>query len=166
MIVDVNSGATVGGRISNPGVFVGSTGPAGGSVALGVGEASAVAVGPKVGKAGCVSVGAGVFVATRVQVGSGVGVAGEAPGRATIKRLMIILPAMTKLMIQSIFWLRVRFRRLRLLTGFNLQDKCSSIIPQRVRNASNKTCLTLTARLALNRATKSRKASRMQEVAG
>jgi hypothetical protein len=103
---------------------VGSAGPAGGSVAVGVGDAGTVAEGPNVGNAACVAVAVGVRVATRVQVGSGVGVAGAGPGKATMMRLMIMLPAMIRLRTQSIFWLVVCFRLLRLLTRLNLQTKC------------------------------------------
>jgi hypothetical protein len=68
----------------------------------------------------------------QVQAGRGVGVAGAVagPGRATTIRLMTMLAARTALMIQNRVWLAVRLRRrrLRLLTEINLL-KIGQIIP-------------------------------------
>lgn len=91
------------------GVLVGSTGPAGGSVASIVGDGS---------RGG----GVGVDVGTGVKVGSGAGVGSGGPGMAMMNRLITILLAIRRLTPRRMFSLRVRFRRLgfRLLTTINL----------------------------------------------
>ena len=70
-------------------------------------------------------------VGAQVQAGRGVGVEVGGPGRATTIRLMTMLAARTALMIQKRVWLalRLRRRRLRLLTRINLL-KIGQIIPQ------------------------------------
>jgi hypothetical protein len=100
------------------GVSVGSMGPIGGSVA--------VAVGDGVGDDACVEVGLG----NGVYVGLGVGVGTGAEGKATMTRLITMLPTISKLMPHSILSLRLRLRVLRLLTTMNLLTVCSGIIPQ------------------------------------
>lgn len=149
---------TVGVEVTT-GVGEAGAGPTGGSVTSTVGRVSAGKVG--VGVSGS---GEGVTVAdgAQVQAGRGVGVTGAVggPGRATMIRLMTMLAARTALMIQKRVWLalRLRRRRLRLLTEINLL-KIGQIIPQVVGDASYKPCLTLTACWTLNRVTRSRKVS-------
>jgi hypothetical protein len=75
--------------------------------------------------------GVAVGIGVQVQTGRGVGATVAGPGRATMIRLTTMLAARTALMIQKRVWLalRLRRRRLRLLTETNLL-KIGQIIPQ------------------------------------
>lgn len=127
MGVTVGSTGPAGGSVA-PGVSVGSTGPAGGSVASVVGEGLGVSEGPMVGNGKSVAVSVGVEVGCLVQVGRGVGVGLVLPdGKATITRLMIMLPTMTMLSSHRIFWLVVCLVVLRLLTTTNLHENASGL---------------------------------------
>jgi len=142
MGVTVGSTGPAGGSVAS-GVSVGSTGPAGGSVASVVGEGLGVSEGPMVGNGKSVAVSVGVEVGCLVQVGRGVGVGLVLPdGKATITRLMIMLPTMTMLSSHRIFWLVVCLVVLRLLTTTNLHEKCLRIIPQVGCSATHGTGLT------------------------
>jgi hypothetical protein len=108
------------------GVAVGNTGPISASVAVGLGEGVAVgnegptggSVAANVGGGSGDGLGEGVALGSGrgVQVGQGVGVGWTGSGRATMTRLITMLPTMSRLMSQNRVWLRLRGRRRRLLT--------------------------------------------------
>jgi hypothetical protein len=110
--VSLRGGVTVG-------VSVAGSGPSAGSVGSNVGDG-----GNSVGRGVAVDGGRGV----RVGQGVGVGLAGW--GRATMIRLITILPTMIRLNTHRIFWLVVRFWLVRLLKTVYLLQTCARIIPQ------------------------------------
>jgi hypothetical protein len=97
------------------GVSAGRAGPMIGSVASGVGVA-----GGSVGRGISDAVGSRAGVKVAGCAGSGAG----REGRATSTRLNTMLATMSMLTSHRIFWLRLGFWRLRLLTKLNLLEIC------------------------------------------
>jgi hypothetical protein len=105
------------------GVSVGRPGPMTGSVASAVGRGTDVGVGGS-------AVGSGLGEGRGAKVGQGVGVGAGRDGRATMMELITMLATMIRLRSHNIFWLRLLFWRLRLLTWVNLLQSWPRIIPQ------------------------------------